>query len=129
MARACRRTARAVALYEQSAEQGETRAYVRLGDLYAHGDAVWQDYGQAIKWYTLGAEHGDPRGFFRLGEAYERGRGVDEDLVQALMWYSLAERSDYEPAVDRVERVASKLGPDDTERAAQLAEAWHQARG
>lgn len=118
--------ARAVALYRESVEQGETRAYVRLGDLYAKGDAVSLNYEEAVGWYTLAAEHGDPRGFYRLGEAYERGHGVPEDLVQALMWYSLAQQSDYEPATARVERVAAKLEPADTDRAAQLAEAWQQ---
>ena len=121
--------ARAVALYRTSVEQGDTRAYLRLGDLYASGDAVSQDYQEAIRWYTLAAEHADPKGFYRLGEAYERGRGVGEDLVQSLMWYSLAAQSDYEPATARVERVAAQLKPDDTDRAAQLAEAWQQNQG
>ena len=89
--RAAGRRARGRALQAERWQQGETRAYVRLGDLYAEGDAVRQDYVEALRWYTLAAEHGDPRGFFRLGEAYERGRGVSEDLVQALMWYSLAD--------------------------------------
>ena len=118
--------ARAVALYRESVEQGETRAYVRLGDLYAKGDAVAQNYEEAVRWYTLAAEHGDPKGLYRLGEAYERGNGVPEDLVQALMWYSLAQQADYEPAAARVERVAAKLEPADTDRAAQLAAAWQQ---
>jgi TPR repeat protein len=120
---------RAVALYQQSLEQGETRAYAKLGDLYADGDAVPRDYVEAVRWYTLAAEHGDPKGLYRLGEAYERGRGVPEDLVQALMWYSLAVQSDYQAAAARVERVAAKLAPQDTERAAQLAEAWEQNQG
>jgi hypothetical protein len=121
--------ARAVALYKQSLAQGETRSYLRLGDLYAKGDAVRQDYVEALRWYNLAAEHGDPRGFFRLGEAYERGRGVSVDLVQALMWYSLADQSEYEPAAERVERVAAKLEPGETARAAQLAAAWQQEQG
>jgi hypothetical protein len=45
------------------------------------------------------------------------------------MWYSLALQSDYEPARARVERVAAKLEPGDTDRAAQLAEAWQQGQG
>jgi uncharacterized protein len=121
--------ARAVALYQESVEQGDTRAYVRLGDLYAKGDAVAQNYEEAVRWYTLAAEHGDPKGFYRLGEAYERGDGVSEDLVQSLMWYSLALQSDYEPAKARVDRVAAKLEPGETDRAAQLAEAWQQNQG
>jgi uncharacterized protein len=121
--------ARAVALYRESLEQGDTRAYVRLGDLYAKGEAVRQDQEEAVRWYTLAAEHGDPRGYYRLGEAYERGHGVPQDLVHSLMWYSLALQSDYEPASARVERVAAKLEPGDTDRAGQLAEAWQQEQG
>jgi TPR repeat protein len=120
---------RAVALYEQSAAQGETRAYAKLGDLYARGGAVRQDHAEAVRWYTLAAQHGDPKGLFKLGEAYERGQGVPADLVQALMWYSLAEQAEYGQASARVERVAAKLAPVDTERAAQLAEAWQQDQG
>jgi TPR repeat protein len=121
--------ARAVALYEESIEHGDMRAYLQVGDLYAKGDAVPQDREEAVRWYTLAAEHGDPRGLYRLGEAYERGHGVPEDLVQSLMWYSLALQSDYEPAKARVERVADKLGPADTDRAAEMAEAWQQNQG
>jgi TPR repeat protein len=120
---------RAVALYELSAAQGETRAYARLGDLYARGEAVPQDRAAAVGWYTLAAEHGDAKGLFKLGEAYERGHGVPVDLVQALMWYSLAEQAAYDQASARVERVAAKLAPGDTERAAQLAAAWQQDQG
>ena len=88
-----------------------------------------RDYAEAVSWYDLAAKHGDPRGFFRLGEAYERGRGVPADLVQALMWYSLAQQSEYEPAAERVRRVATQLGPGETERASQLAEAWQHDQG
>jgi TPR repeat protein len=90
---------------------------------------VPRDDVEAVRWYTLAAEHGDPKGMFKLGEASERGNGVPADLVQALMWYSLAEQWDYARASDRVERVAAKLAPQDTERAAQLAEAWEQNNG
>ena len=88
-ARACRRTARGRSrCTSRACEQGETRAYVRLGDLYAKGEAVPQDHVEAVRWYSLAAEHGDPKGLFRLGEAYERGRGVADrpgagaDVVQ-----------------------------------------------
>ena len=78
MARACRRTARAVALYEQSAEQGETRAYVRLGDLYADGDAVRQDYGQAVvpDWFGL---------YAGLEAAASRLRCFEPEFVHGLL--------------------------------------------
>ena len=49
--------------------------------------------------------------------------------MQSLMWYSLALQSDYEPAKPRVDRVAAKLEPGETDRAAQLAEAWQQNQG
>jgi TPR repeat protein len=118
-----------VALYRQSAADGEIRSYAKLGDLYANGDAVPRDEAQAIEWYTRAAEQGDPKGMYRLGQAHERGRGVDTDLVVALMWYHLAAQGEYEPATRGVERIEAKLAPQDTERAAQLAEAWQQDQG
>src|SRR5258708_1588241 len=40
------------------AEQGDATAQNALGDLYAHGQGVTQDYAQAARWYRLSAEQG-----------------------------------------------------------------------
>lgn len=50
---------RAVELYQQAAAAGERRAYRKLGDLYADGEVVPQDYAEANKWFAKDAEDGD----------------------------------------------------------------------
>jgi TPR repeat protein len=41
------------------AEQGQTEAQHNLGELYAEGKGVPQDYVQAHMWYNLAAANGD----------------------------------------------------------------------
>jgi hypothetical protein len=43
--------AAAVVPVRKAAEQGDAKAQIHLGDLYADGRGVYQSYAQAIKWY------------------------------------------------------------------------------
>ena len=42
-----------------AAEKGLARAQSNLGDMYANGKGVTQDYVEAIRWYRKAAKQGD----------------------------------------------------------------------
>jgi hypothetical protein len=50
-----------------AAEQGDSDAQYRLGDLYERGDGVELDIGQALKFYQMAADHGNTDALDALG--------------------------------------------------------------
>ena len=74
----------------QQANQGNAHAQFNLGVMYANGEGVPQDDGQAVKWYRLAADQGDAKAQCTLGVMYGTGRGVPKDYVQAAKWSRLA---------------------------------------
>jgi Sel1 repeat len=54
----------------QGAEQGDPEAQFFLGQMYAEGESVPQDYGEAAKWYRLAAEQGMVEAQYELGRMY-----------------------------------------------------------
>jgi hypothetical protein len=69
---------------------GDADAQYRLGDMYAKGEGVRQDFQQAFNWYLRAASQDEPRGQFEVAEAYEQGRGVAQDSKKAAAWYLTA---------------------------------------
>jgi TPR repeat protein len=80
----------AVARLKPLAERGGARAQWYLGDMYAGGRGVKQDYREAIRWYLMAAEQGDADGQSHLGFLYENGIGVARDEKLAAQWYAKA---------------------------------------
>ena len=72
------------------AEQGHAKAQYNLGVMYANGEGVPEDDGQAVFWYRKAAEQGDAKAQYNLGVRYDNGRGVPEDDGQAVFWYRKA---------------------------------------
>ena len=79
-----------LATLQAQAQQGDTEAQVRLGDLYAKGRGVPKDHAQARTWYEKAASQGHPIGQNNLAELYFAGLGGPPDYVRAYMWVSLA---------------------------------------
>ena len=69
------------------AKLGLAAAQFRLGQLYANGEGVPQDYVQARQWYEKAALQGDSSAQLNLGVLYENGNGVPKDYQLALFWY------------------------------------------
>ena len=36
--------------------------------MYEHGNGVWEDYNEAVKWYRLAAEQGKANAQYNLGD-------------------------------------------------------------
>jgi TPR repeat protein len=72
------------------ANLGLAAAQFHLGQLYANGEGVPQDYVQARQWYEKAALQGDSSAQMHLGVLYENGNGVPKDYQLALFWYRLS---------------------------------------
>jgi TPR repeat protein len=113
------------------AEQGNAEAQTALGDMYAGGRGVPQDYVEAVKWFRRAAEQGfaaDAQD--SLARMYVQGQGVPKDYVQAHMWFNLA-ASRFSGGVGHLnidaaarDNLAEKMTPPQIAEAQRLAREW-----
>ena len=75
---------------QTQANQGIAEAQNGLGELYAKGKGMPQDYVQARQWYEKAAAQGHPMAQNNLAELYFAGLGGPQDYVRAYMWVNLA---------------------------------------
>ena len=113
------------ALHTQAA-QGNAKALIRIGQMYAHGQGVPRDSVQAAKWYEKAAAQGDLEGQLVLGFSYETGFGVPQDYVRAYMWFNLAAASENDDVqklfiINRT-RVAPLMTPEQIAEAKRLTQ-------
>jgi TPR repeat protein/S1-C subfamily serine protease len=77
------------------AKQGDPKAQRLVGNMYAGGLGVDEDYEAAAKWYQASVAQGYAPAMADLGDLYYYGNGVDQDQTIALKWYRRgAERGD-----------------------------------
>jgi len=81
---------RALAWYQQAADQGLPAAMQRLGEFYQRGLAVEADPAKAISIFRKAADLGYAPAEFSLAVAFEKGSGVAIDKDQARTWYQRA---------------------------------------
>ena len=72
---------------ETQAAQGNAEAQFDLGELYADGVGVQQDYVVARQWWEKSAAQGFARSQFKLGWLYSEGVGVPQDHELARQWW------------------------------------------
>jgi TPR repeat protein len=80
----------AIAWFRKAADQGDARAQLALGTMYARGDGVPKDAKEAVVWVRKAADQRLAQAQFSLGGMYARGEGVPQDKVLAYMWFNLA---------------------------------------
>ena len=68
---------------KEAAEAGDAKAQYLLGRMYETGDAVKQNYKEAIKWFKKASEQGMAQAKCELGKLYLYGEGVKKDLKKA----------------------------------------------
>ena len=113
--------ATAVAKFTSAADQGDAFAQTFLGIMYDTGQGVAQDYVQAVRWYTLAAEQGLADAQFNLALMHELGQGVAQNYIQAHVWFNLAAAQGDKEAVDKRNRVAKQMTPQQIAQAQKLA--------
>jgi len=81
--------------WQALAVQGNRGAQFNLGQLYAKGLGVPQDYVLARQWFEKAAFQGHAEAQTSLGALYLNGYGVTQDYQQALFWFHQAARQGY----------------------------------
>lgn len=77
------------------AQQGDPKAEVQLGSVYARGEGVQQDYTQALYWFRKAADQGSAGGEYGIGYLYEKGAAGARSDSEALHWLQLAAGQGY----------------------------------
>ena len=72
------------------AEEGHAGALFYLGVMYADGEGIPEDDGQAVSWFRKAAEQGNADAQYNLGVMHRNGEGVSEDDRQAVSWFRKA---------------------------------------
>jgi hypothetical protein len=79
--------AEAVRWFNEAMKRGDTEAPLMLGDLYARGIGVRQDYARAAELYRAAANFGrSVEAQYLLGDLYAYGRGLPLDYALAIEW-------------------------------------------
>ena len=89
----------------QAAERGDAHAQALLGNMYANGRDVRQDYAEAVRWYRQAAAQGFAAAQTLLGMMYENGRGVHQDLALAQEWFGKACQNGDQDGCDNYQRL------------------------
>ncbi len=103
------------------ANSGDTFAQMMLGDMFAAGEGVVQDYSEAATWYRLAAYRGVAKAQLSLGLLYSQGQGVEKNLERAYQWvYTAAAKGEVGAAQAR-DQIAVQLDAETIESLQQLA--------
>ncbi|MFP1130242.1 tetratricopeptide repeat protein [Asticcacaulis sp. W401b] len=83
----------AVSSLLEKAYQGDARSQVAIGQRYASGVGLPQNYGLAARWFTAAGEQNDPDGVFNLARLHYLGLGVEQDYGRALQLFEQLARA------------------------------------
>jgi len=119
--------AKAVETLRPLAARGNTRAMMRLGDLYSTGRGIERSDELALGMYSEASERGDSDAQLHLGDMYAKGQGVPQNNFLAYVWYSAAARSGNAAAKAGQERVAALLQSVEIQQATKLADRFARA--
>jgi len=97
--------AAALELFTPLAQLDQTLAFTYLGVMYANGDGVPQDYGNAYQFYQKAASKGDVNALNNVASLLEDGLGVQKDVERAAQLYSVAAQLGHQGALSSLQRL------------------------
>jgi TPR repeat protein len=77
-------------LLSGAAPGGHSGAQCAMGDRYAKGTCIAQNWFEACRWYGMAAQQGDALAQCALASCYASGRGVKRDIAHAFYWFEKA---------------------------------------
>jgi uncharacterized protein len=83
-------TTKKIVTSKVAAHQGNVQAAFNLGNIYANGIGVSQNYAEAEKWFRIAAVQGDTKAQYALGMLFYTGKGLTKDYAEAVKWFRLA---------------------------------------
>jgi hypothetical protein len=87
---------KAMLIWRPLALQGDAKAQINIGLMYAKGLGVPTNTAEALKWSQLAADQGLAQAQTYLGYMYEDGKGVAaRDYTKAAKWYRKAALQGY----------------------------------
>ena len=75
---------------KSKAEQGDAKAQLNIGMMYANSYGVAQDKTEAVKWFRKSADQGFAEAQYHLGKCYHEGFGVVADKAEAVRCFTKA---------------------------------------
>jgi TPR repeat protein len=75
---------------KEAARNGDTSAFIELGNRYLEGKGAPRDPKTAALWYERAADFGSAPAQYRLGALYREGRGVERNAKMALKHFQSA---------------------------------------
>lgn len=107
----------------QAAEDGHSRAQLRLGIAYLLGEGVEKDRSESLKWLRLASLQGEPRAQLLLGKSCSEKDSPGANPAAGTAWLELALKSNDSYVFDSVASFyISGAATRDLDRAIQLAE-------
>lgn len=96
---------RFIALVERKAGVGEPVFQNVLGEMYANGYGVRQDFNTGVEWLRKAAEKGNENALYNMGVCYLNGYGVFVDQKEAARWFEKAQKAGNPLAADRLAEI------------------------
>lgn len=93
-----------IRLIQMAAVNGHTPSKIRLGVLYAKGQALRADYQRAANWFQSAAKQRDGQAMYYLGEMVKKGYVYDDassDTAAAVAFYVQSALAGYGPTKQR----------------------------
>ena len=90
--------------YEASAINGNPRAQYEIGECYAFGRGVQQNYKLAALWFKKAADNDVADAQYALGICYELGVGVEKSS-EYMKWCTRAALQGHEKAKEALKRL------------------------
>ena len=95
------------------AEAGNAEAQFKLGNLYAEGKAVPNDFAEAAKWFRKAGDQGHAKALYFLGVIYTNGFSVPVDFAEGYVLFCLAAKFGFEAATEDCDNLAGELLPEE----------------
>ena len=85
--------------YRRAAQDGSSKAQVRLAGMLLEGRGVDRNYNEASHWCDVAAKNQDMSAVFCEGVLRERGLGVEQDFKRAAKYYAVAANANISEAM------------------------------
>ncbi|MEE8429129.1 MAG: multiheme c-type cytochrome [Gammaproteobacteria bacterium] len=113
---------KAFAYFLRAAELGHLQSIVKVSQFYLNGAGVEQSNSKAAYWFKEAAVQGHLQAQHAYALLFAQGKGVPLDYVQAYAWINMPAEAGDDEAIKNRARLINLMGPEDTQKAIQLAE-------
>ncbi len=108
----------------RAAEFGHLQSIVKVSQFYLNGAGVEQSNDKAAYWFKEAAIQGHLQAQHAYALLFAQGKGVPQDYVQAYAWINMPAEAGDDEAIKNRARLLRLMGPEDTQKAIELAEVF-----